>query len=157
MEEKNFDIKQAYNELKQKHNIPEFEKIAQDFDIEKIQESIFLAREIRRSINEKITAYIHLFENLINPNAQPMFIFSILRNVSTKDRETIKEIYKILSKTQIEIIKLDTIYNETAEIKYINETFEMWQKIKIKIRKLIENFETNFETDNNSEKRSYFG
>ena len=157
MEDKDFDIEQAYNELKQKHNLPEFTKLAQDFDIEKIQESIFLTREIRRAINEKITAYIHLFENLINPNTPPMFIFSILRNISTKDKDTIKEIYKTLSKTKIETIKLDTIYNETSEVKFINDIFNTWQSIKPKIHKLIENFETNFETDDTSKKRSYFG
>ena len=159
MEDKEFDIEQEYNELKQKHNLPEFTALAEDFDIEKTQdkETSFLLREIRRAINEKITAYIHLFENLINPNAPPMFIFSILRNVSTKDKDKIKEIYKILSKTQIEIIKLDTIYNETSEVKFINDIFNTWQELKPEIHKLIENFEANFETNDTSKKRSYFG
>ncbi|MEK0348131.1 MAG: hypothetical protein QQN44_07365, partial [Nitrosopumilus sp.] len=81
MENEEFDFESAYNELKQKHDLPEFKRLAEDFDIEKIsdKEPLFLIREIRRAINEKITAYINLFENLINPNAPPMFIFSILR------------------------------------------------------------------------------
>jgi len=159
MEDKDFDLEKAYDELKQKHNIPEFTKLIEDFDIEKIQdkETLFLLREIRRAINEKITAYIQLFETLINPNTPPMFIFSILRNISTQDKDTIKEIYKTLSKTQIEIMKLDTIYNETNETKFINEIFNTWQNLKPKIYKLIENFESSIETDDNSKKRSYFG
>jgi len=158
MENKNFDIEKAYNELRQKHNLPEFKKLIQDFDLEKNQdkEPTFLLREIRRAINEKIMAYTHLFENLINPNTPPIFIFSILRNISTDDKNTIKEIYKTLSKTQIKIMKLDTIYNETAETKFINDIFNKWQELKPKIYKLIENFETNFETDDTSKKSSYF-
>jgi len=157
--EKEFDFEKAYDELKQKHNFPEFKELAQDFDIEKIQdkESIFLIREIRRSINEKISAYIHLLENLINPNAPPMFVFSILRNISPKDKETIKEVYKTLSKTQLETMKLDTIYNEEQEVKFINDIFKTWQELKPTIHKLIETFETNFETDDTSKERSYFG
>ncbi|MFH0711514.1 MAG: hypothetical protein V1889_00115 [archaeon] len=158
MEDKNFDLEKAYNELKQKHSLPEFKKLIQDFDVEKIQDEkpILLIREIRRTINEKIMAYIHLFENLINPNAPPIFIFSILKNISNQDKDTIKEIYKTLSRTQIETMKLDTIYDETAEIKFINDIFNKWQEIKPKIYKLIENFETNFETNDTSKKSSYF-
>ena len=159
MEDKDFDLEKAYLDLQKKHSLPDFTKLAEDFDIEKIQdkETTFLLREIRRAINEKITAYIHLFENLINPNAPPMFVFSILRNISTKDKDTIKQIYKTLSKTQIEIMKLDTIYNETEETKFINETFNTWQELKPTIHKLIEDFESSFETDDTSKKRSYFG
>lgn len=159
MENKNFNLEKTYNEFRQKHNLPEFKKLIQDFDgIEKIQdkEPIFLIREIRRAINEKITAYIQFLETLINPNAPPIFIFSILKNISTDDKNTIKEIYKTLSKSQIEIMKLDTIYNETVEIKFINNIFNEWQDIKPKIYKLIENFEANFETDDTSKKSSYF-
>lgn len=159
MEKDDFDFEATYSEIAQKHSLPEFKKIAEDFDIEKIQdkESLFLIREIRRAINEKITAYLHLFETLINPSAPPMFVFSILRNMSEADKETIKKIYKALSRTQIEIMKLDTIYNEKEEAKFINETFIIWQEFKPTIFKLIENLETNFETDDTAKKRSYFG
>ena len=159
MEKEEINFEETYNELAQKHSLPEFEKIAEDFDIEKIQdkESIFLIREVRRSINEKISAYIHLFETLINPSAPPMFVFSILRNISTEDKETIKKIYKAISRTQIEVMKLDTIYKEEEEIKFINETFIVWQELKPTIYKLIERFESSFDEDDTSKKRSYFG
>ncbi len=159
MENEEINFEEKYNELAQKHSLPEFEKIAEDFDIEKIQdkESIFLIREVRRAINEKIAAYIHLFETLINPSAPPMFVFSILRNISQEDKETIKKIYKAISRTQIEVMKLDTVYKEEEEIKFINETFIIWQELKPIIYKLIERFESSFDEDDTSKKRSYFG
>ena len=158
MENDEIDFEEIYNELAQKHNLPEFKNITEDFDIEKIQdkESTLLIREVRRTINEKITAYIHLFETLINPNSPPMFVFSILRNISTEDKETIKKIYKALSRTQIEVMKLDTVYSEADEIKFINETFIVWQELKQTIYKLIERFESSFEEDDSTKKRSYF-
>jgi len=158
MENDEINFEETYSELAQKHNLPEFKKIAEDFDIEKIQdkESILLVREVRRAINEKISAYIHLFETLINPSTPPMFVFSILRNISTEDKETIKKIYKALSRTQIEVMKLDTVYKEEEEIKFINETFIVWQELKQTIYKLIERFESSFDEDDTSKKRSYF-
>jgi len=159
MENDDINFEEIYSELAKKHGLPEFKSIAEDFDIEKIQdkESILLIREVRRSISEKISAYIHLFETLINPSSPPMFIFSVLRNISTEDKDTIKKIYKALSRTQIEVMKLDTVYKEDEEARFINETFIIWQELKLTIYKLIERFESSFEEDDSDKKRSYFG
>ncbi|MBU3924159.1 MAG: hypothetical protein KJ592_04535 [Nanoarchaeota archaeon] len=158
MDKEEFNLEEKYDELKQKYSLPELQKLSEDFDIEKTQEkeSPFLLREIRRTINEKIGAYIHLFETLINPTSPPMFVFSLLRNINSDDKESIKEIYKTLSKTQIEIMKLDTIYKEESEAKFINETFKIWQTLKSKIYKIIENLESSYEEDDTIKNKSYF-
>ena len=159
MENEEFDFESAYNELKQKHDLPEFKRLAEDFDIEKIsdKEPLFLIREIRRTINEKFSAYMHLFETLINPTAPPMFIFSVLRGIKEEDKESIKEIYKKLSKSQIKVMKLDTIYSEQGEIKFIKDAFTEWQDLKKTIYRIIENLDENIGKDDNSKKRGYFG
>ena len=54
-------------------------------------------------------------------------------------------------------MKLDTVYSEKEEIKFINETFIIWQELKPKIYELIKGFESSFEEDDTSKKRSYFG
>jgi hypothetical protein len=157
-EPEEFELEEHYNELKKQHSLPDFVALSQDFDIEKIaeKETLFLAREVRRTINEKITAYLHLFETLINPNSPPMFIFKVLKNISSADKQKIQDLYKIMSKTQIKTMQLDTIYSEKEEIKFINETFKLWQEIKPEIHTLFESFETNFENGNTSKERSYF-
>jgi hypothetical protein len=156
--EDEFDLELEYKKLKEKYPLPNFEKICEDFDIEKVgdKESKFLLREIRRAMNEKISAYLHLFENLINPVSPPIFVFSILRGTSNSDKESMKEIYKILSKTQLEIMKLDTIYAEKEEAKFVIEVFGIWQKLKPAIINLVKTFESNFEKDDSSKKSSYF-
>lgn len=152
------DLETDYEELRKKYSLPEFQSLAEDFDIEKIQDkdTIFLAREIRRTMNEKITAYIHLFETLINPTSPPMFVFKILKNMSKEEKEQIQEFYKTLSMVQLEVMKLDTVYSEEAEIKFINKNFSLWQNLKTKIRTLFDSFEKNFEKDDISKGRSYF-
>jgi len=157
-EPEQFDLEAEYLELSKKHNLPNFQQLCEDFDIEKIseKETSFLAREIRRTINEKISAYIHLFETLINPQSPPLFVFTILKNMSEKEKQQIQEFYKVLSKTQLQIMKLDTVYSEQKEIEFINASFKTWQEMKTKINKLFESFETNFENGDTSNKRSYF-
>jgi type I restriction-modification system DNA methylase subunit len=156
--ETQLDLKKEYGLLRMKYDLPEFEAITQDFDVEKLydKETLFLAREIRRVINEKITAYTHLFETLINPTGPPMFVFQILKNVSAQDKEKMQYLYKTLSKIQLKTMKLDTVYSEKNEIDFIGNTFEIWQDIKLKVYGLFESFEKNLENGNISKKQSYF-
>ncbi len=153
------DISIEYEELKKEFGLPNFDRLAEDFDIEKIseKETSFLMREIRRAINEKLSAYLHLFETLINPTSPPMFVFSLLKNVSLEDKEKIKEIYKKLSKLQVKVMKLDTNYSESGEAEFVNNSFGEWQEIKPEIMGLIEKFETGFEENGDSRKNGYFG
>lgn len=152
-------IKKEYKELGIKYKLPEFEALAEDFDIEKIleKETSFLLREIRRAISDKSNAYLHLFETLINPTSPPVFIFSILKNVGEKDQKSMREVYKKLAKAQIQIMKLDTIYSEENEAEFIKNFFDEWQELKTKICDLVNDFEKKLEGSNNSKKRGYLG
>ncbi|MFH1238310.1 MAG: hypothetical protein ABIH79_01545 [archaeon] len=159
MEDKDFDLAIAYDKFKQKYALPAFDKLSEDFDIEKTidKEPIFLIREIRRTINEKISAYMHLFETLINPTATPMFIFSILRKIDEDNKEKIKDVYKKISRLQIKAMKLDTIYSEKSEVEFIKTSFNEWQDLKKIIFSIIEKFDESIEEENSLKERSYFG
>ncbi len=156
-ESKDFNLELSYKKLEAKYKLPDFEILTQDFDIEKIidKEPIFLIREIRRVINDKITSYLQLFEVLINPTSPPMFIFKILKNTKREEKEKIQNFYDILSKTQIKVMQLDSVYIEDKEVEFINETFSTWQKMKHEIYSLFEHFETNFENNERVENSSY--
>ncbi|MGC9310054.1 MAG: hypothetical protein ACP5D2_05165, partial [Candidatus Nanoarchaeia archaeon] len=114
MENKLIEKKQQYSKLKEKYSLPDFQSLAEEFDIEKIgeKESSFLIRDIRKVIGEKINAYLNLFETFLNPSQSSMFVFSLLRNIKEKETKQIKEMHKKLAKMQLELMKLDTIYSE---------------------------------------------
>tara|TARA_Y100000310_G_scaffold333173_1_gene410168 strand:+ start:671 stop:1147 length:477 start_codon:yes stop_codon:yes gene_type:complete len=153
------DINEEYDLLKEKFNLPDFNKLTEDFDIEKgiEKETRFLIREIRRTIHEKLSAYLNLIEMLINPVSPPTFIFSLLKNISTEDKEVMKKVYSRLSKLQIKVIGLDTVYSEKEEADFVNESFNEWQEIKEIIKKIIEKFELGIEENKNHYKNGYFG
>ncbi len=158
-ENNNFDFIEGYDLLKEKYGLPEFDLIARDFDVEKVleKETRFILREVRIAISEKISSYLNLFETLINPSSPPMFIFSVLRNLNSEDKEAIKKIYKRLSKFQIEAMKLDTIYEESKEVLYVKEAIKEWQNLKVEIYDLIDDLDKKSEEDNGSKNRGYFG
>jgi len=150
---------EEYEEFRKEYSLPEFEKLAEDFDIEKVaeKESSFILREIRRMIHEKLSAYLSLFEMLVNPNGPPMFMFGVLKRVNGDSKEVVKELYENLSRLQITIMKLDTVYSEKNEADFIIFAFEEWQKIKPQIYSLVEQFEKSMDQNDNLKKTSYFG
>lgn len=161
MEEKKFDISEEYDKLRLKYKfLPTFLELSEDFDIEKLfeKETEFILREVRRAISEKISAYMHFFETLINPASPPLFIFSVLKGVDKNTKEKTDKLYKRLAKFQIESMKLDTIYSEEKEAKHIREVFDEWQSLKKEIYKIIDTFECKIEDDSTENvKGNYFG
>lgn len=153
------EVKDHYEELKEKYALPGFENLAEDFDVEKAaeKETSFVLRDIRRVISEKMSAYLHFFENIMNPASPPMFIFTILKSLPQKDKDKIKELYKQIAKLQIQAMKLDTIYTEEAEAEYIKTSFTIWQDMKKDIHSLIESFDKSFSSESNVTSKGYFG
>jgi hypothetical protein len=153
------ELDSQYNALKEKYSLPEFTSLCEDFDIEKAfeKDSSYILREIRRAIHEKFSAYLHLLETLTNPTAPPMFIFSIIRGLGEEEKKNIKEIYKKLSKLQLSVMKLDTIYDEAKEAEYIIESFNEWQNAKKDLMDIVEKLEKGLEQDSDMKKSAYFG
>jgi hypothetical protein len=152
-------LKEDYKKVEEKFELPSFDKLEEDFDMEKIldKEEGILIRDVRRVILEKLSGYLHLFETLINPTSPPVFVFSFMKNLSEQDKKEIKEIYKELSRLQIETIKLDTIFDEKKEANFIKNAYSQWQNLKKRIYGLVEIFEKEFEKSNETKEKSYFG
>ncbi len=153
------NLKIEYEKLSKKYKLPDFDKLAEDFDIEKIveKETSFVLRDMRRMINEKLSAYLHFFEVLMNPSSPPMFVFSMLKNLNEQDHQIIKKIYAKIAKYQIVVMKLDTIYNEKNEANFILTTFNDFQDMKIKINEILEKLGKDIDLNNSADKKGYFG
>lgn len=151
------EFQKSYEDLKEKYGLPNFDSLAEDFDIEKVAEknSNFLLREIRRAISEKITVYLHLFETFSNPSNAPMYIFSLLKSIS--DKEDISRIYKRLAYYNLKNFKLDVLYSENREADFINEISKEWPDLKKDMGDVAEIFEEKFDKDINIKKQGYFG
>ena len=130
MEKADRDYKGEYNILQKKHSLPEFQKLVEDFDIEKFleKESSILIRDIRRGMVEKFIGYSHFFENMLNPTSPSMLLFAILKKISSEDRDKVKEIHKKLTILQVRAMKVDAVYSEKAEIKFIKDCFDKFSK-----------------------------
>jgi hypothetical protein len=68
VEEKEIKFEEYYEQLSKKYKLPKLDELEEDFDVSKFEkeDAKFLARSMRRIIAEKIGAYSHFFEMLIN-------------------------------------------------------------------------------------------
>jgi len=159
MEDELKKFKDNYNILRKKYSLPEFNELAENFDIEHAieKETSFVLRDVRKTMAEKITSYMGLFETFKNPAHAPLFIMGILKNAESKDETLMGEIYEKLAKLQLEIIKLDINYSEEKEAEFIKKTSKTWTELKSQIYNLIEKLDKKFLEEKTSTKRGYFG
>lgn len=152
-------LKKEYSKLQKKHNLPDFNKLNDDFNIDKASdiEAEYLIREIRKFMADKISNYMRFIESILNPVNVPMFVFSIVKTMKIEDRKKLAEIYKKLAKIELELIHIDISFSEKKEAEFINKSYRVWQEIKNGIIAILEtvkkNWDNKFETNN----RGYFG
>ena len=151
-------IKKQYEPLKKKYKLPEFSKLNEEFEIEKIQEkeTEFILREIRRAMSEKIAACLRFFEMLVNPQLTPLFLLSSLKNLTLREKEIIEKIYRELAQLELEAVKLDISYNESKEAKAILQIMEKWQELKTEMEEIISVLELKHK-ETEKRNKTYFG
>lgn len=152
-------LKEEYKKLKEEYNLPEFEKLNEDFYIERISEveTEILIREIRRYIAEKLANYMRFLEGIIHPINSPIFIFSIIKTINQEQKNQLTEIYKKLARNELKLIKIDIKFSKENEAEFIKNSWKIWLEIKEELLEILnkveENWDKKFEVNGNS----YFG
>ncbi len=153
------NLKKDYLVVQKKYNLPSFENLNEDFQIEKIAEveTDILIREVRKFIADKFSNYLRFVETILNPANAPMFVFSIIKSIGVEEKKKLVEIYKELTKTEIRLIELDTDFFEEKEAEFIKESYEIWQKIKKDVLEVVEVIKKNLDNKFEVNGKSYFG
>jgi len=152
-------LKEDYRAFQMRYDLPPFEKLNEDFQIEKAAEleTDFVLREIRRYITDKFFNYLRFIESILTPTNAPMFVFAITKTLGTKDREKLIELYKKIAKVDIDLIELDIEYSEEKEAKSIKEYSSMWQDIKKDFLEIVEVIKKNWDNKMEDNGKGYFG
>ena len=153
------ELKENYKEIQEKYNLPVFEKLNEDFHIEKIaeNETELLIREVRRFMADRFFNYLRFIESFLNPVNVPMFVFSVIKIITPKEKDKLTEIYKKLAKIEVDLIELDIQFSEQKEVQFIKESYKMWQGIKKDMLKIIDVIKNNWDNKNETDNKGYFG
>ena len=153
------NLKQDYEKIQRKHDLPSFEELNKDFQIEKVAEikTDFLVREIRKFMADKFSNYLRFTEAVLQPMNTPMFIFSIIKSVGTEEKKKLTDIYKKLVKIEVRLIELDIKFVEEKEVEFIKESYEVWQEIKKDMLGVVESIKKNWDNKSEVNGKGYFG
>ncbi|HLD38624.1 MAG TPA: hypothetical protein VJA20_04245 [Candidatus Nanoarchaeia archaeon] len=151
-------LKEEYSKIQEKYGLPNFSKLNEDFRIEKTAqtETDFLVREIRESMGETLENFLRFVEAILNPVNVPMFLFPIIKSLNVEEKNKLSEIYKKLSKLEIDSMKLID-YSEKKEAEFIKNSYKIWQEIKKDFVKIIEAVENKTEAKVEKSEKGYFG
>ncbi|MCK5624352.1 hypothetical protein KAI04_00740 [Candidatus Pacearchaeota archaeon] len=153
-------LKQEYSEIQGKYNLPSFEELNEDFNIEKASEIEveLLIREIRRFMADKLSTYMRFVEAILNPTNVQMFIYSLIKSLENGEKDKLTEIYKKLSRNELKLIELDIKYSEEKEALFIKESYLMWQTMKEDLLGIIKKANDNWDNNKSESKnKDYFG
>lgn len=153
------DFKNDYARLQEKHGLPGFEQMNEDFSIEKLAEvkTEYLVREVRKFVADKIGNYMRFVEALVQPSNVPMFVFSIVKSMGDEGQKKLKEIYKKIAKLEIDLIELDLVCAEEKEAQFIKEAYKIWQQIKAESLDVVELIRKNWDNNIKKDSKGYFG
>jgi len=133
------DLKKQYEPLSKKHKLPSFEKLNEDFEIDKIdRETDFLLRLVRKSMMEKIINSLGFVEMLLNPVNAPRLYLGYIKSISQEDKEKIDKIYEALADLSLSSLSLELSSDESKEAELIQKIFSKWNELKTDFKKIMD-------------------
>jgi hypothetical protein len=153
------DFKKDYEIIREKYNLPSFQEMNENFQIEKVIEceTEFLIKEIRKNVSEKFSNYLRFVEILLHPVSAPIFVFSVLKAMTLDEKNKLTKAYTELAKLEISAIKLDLVFSEEKEAEFIKDSYEIWKRIREDILEVIEIIEKNWDNKIEVNNKGYFG
>ena len=150
------ELKKQYAPLGSKHKLPSFDKLNEDFEIDKIdRETDFPLRLIRKTMMEKIINSLGFVEMLLNPVNAPRLYLGYIKSISQEDKEKIDKIYETLADLSLNSLSLELSSDESKEAELIQKIYSKWNELKPDFKKIMEDMK-NPKTVTKKEK-SYYG
>jgi len=152
-------LKEKYFTLEKKYSLPSFEKLNEDFQIEKIaeEETDLVLREVRKVMVDKFSNYLRFVEGILHPSEAPVFVFSIIKTLGVEEKNLLSDSYRILSRLEVDFLELDIEFSEIKESEFILKSFKEWQEVKKKLLAVIKTIKDNWDNKASENSKSYFG
>jgi len=153
------ELKKDYKKIEQKYKLPSFQELNEDFDIEKVaeRETDMLLREIRKTIMDKVIAYLRFIEMLLNPSNAPMFFFALVKSLKQDDKKELEKIYGKICSLEIDAVELDCQYKENKEAEFIKKINKDWKTIKKDVLKIVVILKKNWHQKTKNSEKGYLG
>jgi len=159
-EESGLDVlKKEYEKLEKEHELPDFDFLNQNFEIESIsaEDTDFLLRKIRKHILDRVSSGLRTLEMFINPQTAPLFIINIIKSFSQTDKDVIQELYNKFAEFEIDAFGVENGYNEEKEIELIKNVSKAWPEVLEDFNMIYKSMKVNYKKESKRNAKSYLG
>ena len=126
-------IKQEYEKIKTRFNLPEFNEIDKEFELARIDidKTSILTKEILRIIISRLISFINSIEPVVNTPPQSLHALIEISNLSDDDKREIFVFYKGISSLIHEGLVAE-IETEKESAIFITKVWKQWPEIRNK-------------------------
>lgn len=150
-------LKKDYSDIEKKYKLPSFEKLNENFEVDKIdKDTDMIARAIRKAMIDKVVNSLNFLEMLLNQVNTPRLYMPFLRTMTIEDKKIIDNMYSSLGELTIISLELEVEYSERQETDAIRKIYDIWESLKPSFKKIIAKIRKPSAPQMKKEK-SYFG
>ena len=124
------NIEKEYSKLASKYGLPKFGELDQEFEINELESTSFILRNILRKAAEKIEFYTDLINDLLQPDAASLSSMHETRFFMDGEKSSMYSLYKKMMKYHRNIIEIMLRSDEKQEAEFLNSFHKEWSGIK---------------------------
>jgi hypothetical protein len=124
------DIKTTYAQLAKKHQLPSFDDLNKDFDIDVIEAGTkHLAKEIAKKVFERVELFKKILETALQPDVS---ILSMQESeyLTENDHEIIADVLRRLMKLDRTLLIAELENDDRLYVGFIKDSYAEWPRIK---------------------------
>ncbi len=158
MKNEEFSLRYEYNQLSKKYDIPDFNILNNEFELEIIEREEFPLRQIRRRIVDRLVIFCKIIEEIIFPSGQNHLNNHEIRFFTEEDRKALLDLHKKMMSYERQSLVLNiSSSNEEEDAKYIKQLSTDMLEFKIKILEVVKKMQNSWKQDLPEEDQPYFG
>ena len=129
------EIEKKYNELSKRHKLPEFKEIDFELELNDIENSAYLLREILRKIGEKLDFHSRVIEEILQPDTSNIYALHENRFFDENEKKSMYEVYIKLMNLSRNSLEVSLDNSEKNEAELICRFFLEWKDLKAELIK----------------------
>ncbi len=130
------DIEKEYEPLRKKYALPAFNELDTEFELQCIENTRFLLREVRFRIEEKADHILGVLEEIMQPDTKVSTLYES-RMFAEKDKDKAFAVFKKLMVIKKRAIRLSILNNEKEDAEFIKASLADWNSLKKPLVELI--------------------
>ncbi|MBI2208181.1 hypothetical protein HYU50_01680 [Candidatus Woesearchaeota archaeon] len=152
------EIEKEYSKLANKYKLPDFKGLDLEFEINELESTSFVLRNILRKVAEKIEFYTDLINDLLQPDTASLSGMHETRFFMDEEKSSIYDLFKKLMKSYRNIIMLILEQDEKKQAEFLNSFYREWAEIKKQLLAYLEKMKDSWDRETSIEQDlGYFG